>query len=155
MARLPLRAARACCLSLMIALAAVPTARAARPTPAPQPDQIQGNWATEDGDGVIAVAPCTDSAALCGRIVGIRHPPGAPVPPRCGMVILRNQRPAEDGSWRGNVLDPRSGRTFGAQMWLDDAGNLRVRGFLISPLLGQTQIWHRYAGQLGSDCTMS
>lgn len=155
MARLAARTRLACSISVMIGLAGLPAARAARPTPAPQPDQVQGNWATEGGDGVIAVAPCADSAALCGRIVGIRRPPGVPVPARCGVVILRNQQPAEDGSWRGNVFDPRSGRTFGAQMWLDDAGNLRVRGFLLSPLLGQTQTWHRYDGRLGSDCTMS
>lgn len=155
MARLPPCARLACCLSIMVWLAAMAAAQAARPTPAPQPDQIQGNWVTEDGDGVIALAPCADAAALCGRIVGIRRPPGAPVPPRCGVVVLRNQLPAEDGSWRGDVFDPRSGRTFGARLRLDEAGNLRVRGFLLSPLLGQTQIWHRYAGRLGSDCSMS
>lgn len=155
MPRLPPRARLACRLAATVWLATMPAARAARPTPAPPPDQVQGNWATEDGGGVIALAPCADAAALCGRIVGIRRPPGAPVPPRCGVVILRNQKPAEDGSWRGDVFDPRSGRTFGARLWLDDAGNLRVRGFLLSPLLGQTQIWHRYSGQLGDDCTMS
>ncbi len=155
MARSASRLCLACGIAVLAGLFAAPAARAARPSPALQPDAVQGNWVTGDGEGVIAVAPCPDSDAVCGRIVGIRRPPGAPVPPRCGVVILRNQRPTEDGSWRGEVFDPRSGRIFGARLWLDEAGDLHVRGFLFSPLLGETQTWHRYAGTLGADCAMS
>ena len=117
-----------------------------------------GWWQTEDGDGVIRVESCGD--ALCGRIVGIRRLPGAPVPrdwegrPECGLEILRDEKPADDGRWRGTITDPRNGTVYHAILWLDDDGALRVRGYVGIPLLGQTQTWHRYEGALTPDCAM-
>ncbi len=129
---------------------------AAAPRRAPPPDPVQGAWTTQDGNGVIAIAPCGD--ALCGRIVGIRRAPGAPIPrdvtgaSQCGLTILRNERPTAEGDWLGEITDPRSGKTYGAKLWLDRHGNLRVRGFLGVPLLGETQTWRRFTGTIGEGC---
>jgi uncharacterized protein (DUF2147 family) len=123
---------------------------------ATRPDQVVGNWTTEDGNGVIAIENCGDS--LCGRIVGIQRAPGEPIPKdvhgdsQCGLVIISNERPTHDGHWLGNVTDPRDGTTYGAQLWLDEDHNLRIRGFLGLPLLGQTKTWHPFTGHLTGGC---
>jgi uncharacterized protein (DUF2147 family) len=142
--------ARASSAALLgIAIAGVP-AQAAGPA------AVTGMWATEDGHGVIAIEACGD--ALCGRIVGIARPPGTPIPrdvrgiSQCGLTILTNEKPTGDGAWLGEITDPRDGTTYGAKIWLDRSGNLRVRGFLGIPLLGQTQTWHRFTGRLTTAC---
>jgi hypothetical protein len=40
------------------------------------------------------------------------------------------------------------------ELHLDPHGELRLRGFLGIPLLGQTQTWTRYAGPLPEDCRL-
>ena len=115
-----------------------------------------GNWSTEGGHGVIAIAPCGE--ALCGRIVGIERAPDEPMPtdvqgrPQCELTIIRNEMPTEDGRWRGDVTNPRDGKTYRALLWVDDAGRLNLRGYIGIPLLGSTQIWNRYPGRLSDGC---
>lgn len=118
-----------------------------------------GTWLTEGGHGVIAIAECGD--ALCGRIVGIDRAPGAPMPtdvqgrPECGLTILTNEKPTSDQAWLGQITDPRNGRTYGAKLWVDGNGNLHLRGFLGVPLLGSTQVWRPFTGQLSADCAIA
>jgi uncharacterized protein (DUF2147 family) len=115
-----------------------------------------GRWLTANGHGVVEIAPCGDT--LCGRIVGIDRAPTEPMPtdvdgrPQCGLTIIHNERRLADGIWRGAVTDPRDGRTYHAELWVDDDDNLHLRGYLGIPLLGETQIWHRYTGALTADC---
>jgi uncharacterized protein (DUF2147 family) len=129
-----------------------------RPAKAIEPGGPVGLWLTESGDGVIEVAPCGN--ALCGRIVGIGRAPGAPIPTdvqgrsQCGLTILKVEDPTPDGIWTGSVTDPRNGSTYGAQLWLDHAGQLHLRGYLGIPLLGQTQTWTRYPGRLSDGCRL-
>ena len=146
------RAAMLVSLALLLATAA----HAAPPRPATLPVQVLGPWLTQGGDGVIAIEACGD--ALCGRIVGIRRKPGEPMPrdvhgaPQCGLTILKRERATAEGDWLGQITDPRDGKTYGARLWLDARGNLRVRGFLGLPLFGQTQTWRRFTGTLGPEC---
>jgi uncharacterized protein (DUF2147 family) len=155
-----LRAARLFGVLLLgVALMASPPAGAGRADPAhTMPEQVAGLWTTEDGNGVIAIEPCGD--ALCGRIVGIVRQPGEPIPTdvhgasQCGLTIITEERPESDGTWLGHVTDPRTGTIYGAQIWLGHDGNLRLRGFLGIPLLGQTQTWHHFTGRLASGCAL-
>ena len=139
-----------------IGLALVGLAFAVSAEAGPPPASVTGTWLTPGGDGVIAIEPCGD--ALCGRIVGITRAPGEPMPTdvrgvsQCGLTIIDNEHPADDGAWLGHVTDPRTGDTYGAKLWIDADGNLRMRGFLGLPLLGQTQIWHPYTGRLTQSC---
>jgi len=100
------------------------TATPARPTPSPL-----GNWSTSNGRGIVA---CGD--ALCGRIVGIDRKPTDRMPTdvrgrsQCGLTIITNQRPKGDGTWLGEVTDPRDGDIYQAKLWINDDGNLRLRG---------------------------
>lgn len=117
----------------------------------------QGRWWTQDHDGVIAIEPC--GAALCGRIMGEDQPflpDGTPQrdvhgAPQCGLVILHDARLEQDGRWYGLITDPRDGQDWHCELWLEN-GTLRLRGYVLITLLGQTQTWTRFAGRLSADC---
>jgi uncharacterized protein (DUF2147 family) len=132
------------------------TAASASADPAGSP---VGNWATANGHGVIEIAQCGD--ALCGRIVGIDRKPTEPMPtdvdgrPQCGLTIINNERSQSDGTWLGQVSDPRDGGVYQAKLWLDERGDLRLRGFIGLPVLGSTQTWHRFTGHLSAECRLA
>lgn len=142
--RLPLKA-----LAAALLLVAAP-ASAAGP---------EGVWLTATRDGVIAIAACAGS--LCGRIVGmgeIRRPDGGlPADPQghpmCGLTILR-AAPDGPAQWAGDITDPQTGTSWHCTLHLDEAGHLLLRGYVLLPLLGQTQTWTRYTGPLAADCAM-
>jgi uncharacterized protein (DUF2147 family) len=117
-----------------------------------------GLWQASGG-GVIEISQC--GQALCGRIVGIPRTPREPIPKdwagrsQCGLTIIRQASAAQDGSWSGRITDPRDGTEYQMKLWVDDRGSLHVRGYIGVPLLGQTQIWRRYAGRLGPECAIA
>ena len=73
----------------------------------------------------------------------------------CGLTIIQNMAMTDAGHWRGNILNPEDGRMYDAELHVDDAGRLQLRGFLLIPLLGSTQVWTHYAGRVASDCRMT
>jgi uncharacterized protein (DUF2147 family) len=118
---------------------------------------ITGYWLTQGGDGVIQVYAC--GADLCGRIAGFFLDRRWEPTPRdyrgvsqCGLPLIDNARPEGPNSWRGTIVNPRNGKVYGAELHLTPQGDLALRGFLGIPLLGQTQIWTRYKGQVPADC---
>lgn len=137
-----------------LALAALAGPAAAQPAPTPL-----GTWTTANGHGVIEIAQCGD--ALCGQIVGIDRAPADPMPTdvngtsQCHLTIIRDEKPEPDGTWRGQITDPRDGTAYHAELWVGDDGNLRVRGFIGIPLLGATQVWHKFAGHLTAECGLA
>jgi uncharacterized protein (DUF2147 family) len=143
--------ALACCV-VMLVLSGL--SASATPTTSPT-----GTWLTANGHGVVAIAQCGDT--LCGRIVGIDREPTEPMPtdvdghPQCGLTIITNGRPAADGTWLGKITDPRNGNTYQAKLWVDEDGDLHLRGFIGIPLLGSTQIWRRYTGHLTALCGLA
>jgi uncharacterized protein (DUF2147 family) len=116
-----------------------------------------GLWQTQGG-GVIEIFWCGNF--MCGSIVGIPRAPGAPIPKdsagrsECGLTIMRQVSEMQDGSWSGHITDPRDGNQYRVKLWVDDRGNLHLRGYILLPLLGQTQIWQRYTGRVGPECTV-
>jgi len=136
------------------------TAIASRAYAAPATNSAPlGDWSTENGHGVIEIARCGE--ALCGRIVGIDRKPTEPMPTdvhgrsQCGLTIITNERPETDGTWLGQVADPRDGDVYHAKLWLGEDGNLRLRGFVGIPVLGSTQTWHRFTGRLTAGCGLA
>ena len=140
-------------LSCLGATLAAPSAFAAA-TPSPL-----GTWLTANGHGVVEIAQCGD--ALCGRIVGIERSPTEPVPTdvngnsQCGLTIISKEKPDGEGTWLGEVTDPRDGGRYQAKLWVDDSGNLRLRGFIGIPALGATQVWRKFTGHLGAECRLA
>jgi uncharacterized protein (DUF2147 family) len=128
--------------------------------PAAPPRDPTGDWFTEDKTGVIHVGPCgTD---ICGSIVGISKwaPDGSPPKDtegrsQCQLVFIHDMKPGDDGRRHGTVTDPRDGKTYTAQLWIDGEGDLRLRGYIGLPILGSTQIWTKFTGKRQPDCHFS
>jgi uncharacterized protein (DUF2147 family) len=142
------------CAVTMLALGLIASPASATRTPS-----LVGAWSTANGHAVIEIAQCGD--ALCGRIVGVERGPDEPIPTdvhgrsQCGLTIITNEKPETDSTWLGKVTDPRDGGTYQAKLWLDEAGDLNLRGFIGIPQLGATQTWHRFTGHLSADCRLS
>jgi uncharacterized protein (DUF2147 family) len=122
-------------------------------------DSPVGAWSTANGHGVVAIEQCGD--ALCGRIVGIDREPTEPMPTdvrgrsQCGLTIITHGKPEGDGTWLGQITDPRDGNTYHAKLWLDKDGNLTLRGYIGIPLFGSTQIWRPFTGRLTAECGLA
>jgi len=117
-----------------------------------------GDWMTEDHKGVITIAPCGD--ALCGAITGLSEfPPGGRRDvhgaQECQLQIIKDMRPGDDGRHHGTVDNPENGKVYHAQLWVDDAGVLNLRGYVGIPLLGETRNWTKFVGKRAPDCHFS
>ena len=117
-----------------------------------------GRWLTANGHGVVQIDRC-GGIALCGRIVGLRpdHPTDSPPTdlhgrPQCGLMVITGAVPSGRSEWTGRIANPEDGKVYGARLWLDASGQLRLRGYLGLPLFGQTVIWQPFAGQIADQC---
>jgi uncharacterized protein (DUF2147 family) len=142
--------------TLVMAAAAAFFALSSLPASAQRESNPVGSWLTEGGHGVIRIEPCAQG--LCGAIVGIDRKPGEPMPtdhagqPQCGLVILRSSADIESGISRGHITDPRDGKVYDAQLWVDGTGKLHLRGYIGVPLLGKTQVWQPFSGHISDGC---
>lgn len=120
-------------------------------TPLAAAEPVAGRWMTADKDAVIAIAPC--GSKLCGTIDRFLVPPPQGLDQRdvnnkdaklrsrklLGMPILTGFT-FTDGAWRGQIYDPKSGKTY--RSVLEPAGNvLKVKGCI--SIFCQTQTWTR------------
>lgn len=120
--------------------------------PAMAADPITGNWITEDKDAVVNIAPCGNS--LCGKIVKFLKTPPEGVGQRdtnnpdtskrsrklLGLPVLTGF--SEDGDeWRGQIYDPKKGKTYRSLLQRQSSGKLQVKG-CIGPFC-KSQTWTR------------
>lgn len=126
------------------ALALAPMAWAAEP--------ITGRWVTQDKDAVVAIAPCGN--ALCGRIERFLVPPpegndqrdiNNPDPAKRARKLLGSAilfgLAADGNGWRGQVYDPKKGKTYAAKLRRKPDGTLEMKG-CIGPFC-QSQVWKK------------
>lgn len=120
-----------------------------------------GYWVSSGREIVLQIAPCGDD--LCGFIAGIAlSHPGDAMPtdwrgqPQCGFLMLRvaPAPPADDGTerWKGALQDPRNGNVYRTMVKFDAAGNLGLHGYIGLPILGETQVWPKFNGQILPGC---
>lgn len=135
---------------LYLSLIAVPPAGAQGQAPV-------GVWLHANGRIRLEIAPCGD--LLCGKLVWFRWPNDAqgqplndlknPDPalrgrPLLGLTVLSGLRPVGEGKWEDGVIyNPDDGKTYHAQASFKDNDTLRVRAYVVLPLLGKTLIWSR------------
>ena len=128
-------------LALLAIAATTPPAWATTP--------IAGRYLTEDGAGIVQVAPC--GGATCGRLVRIpKAKPGAPTTdvnnrdpslrgrPIQGISILSGF--SEQGAdWRGTIYNPRNGKSYKSIISKNPDGSLKGQGcicLLSDPTMG-------------------
>jgi uncharacterized protein (DUF2147 family) len=113
---------------------------------------ITGRWVTGEKDAVVAIAKCGKS--FCGRIEKfLILPPGGKDqrdvnnsdPAKRGRKLIGTAilygLTEDDGVWRGQVYDPKSGRTYTSEVRGKGDGSLEVKG-CFGPIC-QTQVWKR------------
>jgi uncharacterized protein (DUF2147 family) len=117
-------------------------------SPAAAAQPIAGKWLTDDGKGVVEIAPC--GANLCGKITRLLVKAGAnPTDsnnsdpalrnrPLLGLNILSGFRDA-GAAWEGTIYSPERGRTFRSVVKRNADGSLAVKGCM-GPIC-QTQRW--------------
>lgn len=134
---------KAVALSLALAALAVP-AHAAEP--------IAGRWVTAEKDAVVAIGKC--GKAHCGTIEKFlilpkggndqrdvnNTDPAKRTRKLIGTPILTGLT-ADAVVWRGQVYDPKSGKTYTSEVRRRDANTLEVKG-CVGPFC-QTQVWRK------------
>jgi len=122
----------------------------------PQPG-VTGAWLVQDKKAIIEIYPCDPN--MCGRIVWMAEPlrpdgsikrdehnsdPAQHARPICGLPLMFGFKPAGPNEYEeGRIYDPSDGSTWHAEMRLDSANALRLRGYVLMPLLGKSQTWTR------------
>lgn len=133
--------------ALALSLAAVGLA-----VPAQAAEPITGRWVTAEKDAVVSIGKC--GKALCGTLEKFLIAPKGGNDQRdeknadpakrtrklIGTPILLN---LTDGGevWRGQVYDPKSGRTYTSEVRRKDAQTIEVKGCV--GFLCQTHAWKR------------
>jgi len=119
---------------------------------------VHGIWLDEDGEAAIEIAAC--EAGICGEIVWLREPlvegdkPKLDIHngdralrdrPILGLRLLEGFRPDGPGRWTGGrIYDPNNGKSYRCKLELEDGGEtLKIRGYVLTPLLGRTTRWAR------------
>jgi uncharacterized protein (DUF2147 family) len=123
---------------------------------------VIGIWLGHDRDGYVEISPC--GKFMCGYIISILDPTLPPNPrdiynekpdqrsrPICGLQVLGELKHAGDSWGDGWVYDPRRGKRYTANIWLNDPTTLSVRGYVGIKIMSETKIWTR-AGKSIARC---
>jgi uncharacterized protein (DUF2147 family) len=143
------------------------TAGAAQSTPkqptaaqsANKPLTAAGLWEEADDQGVVGAwfLFAEKDGVFSGRLVKMFKKGDEPLVETCskctgdqknarmlGLTIVKDMKRTGLKYKDGSILDPRDGSVYHAEMELSpDGKQLSVRGYLLMPLLGQTQVWNR------------
>ncbi len=122
--------------------------------PASAAEPVAGRWLTADKDAVIVIAPC--GKALCGTIEkflvappqgndqrDINNPDPAKRKRRLLGSAILSSFTADGDLWRGQIYDPKSGKSYRSVIRRKSANALEVKG-CIGPFC-QTQVWEKVA----------
>lgn len=134
-----------------IQFVAVAIALATSAAPAMAQQSISGNWRTEDGSALVRIGQC--GATTCGRITQILRSERGPNPldannpdaslrsrPIRGLSILTGFT-ADGDLWRGQIYDPKAGKTYRSVLQRQGADRLSVKGCIA--MFCREQIWTR------------
>ena len=132
-----------------------------------QSSSVMGTWLTASGLAQIRIGPCADPARgpLCGFVVGLinpKGPDGAAISPEAatdyrnpdaalrtrkvlGMPLIWGFKATSDPNVfeEGQIYNGENGKTYNANISLQPDGKLRLRGYVGTPMFGETQLWTR------------
>ncbi len=129
-------------LIAILALILATSANAAAP--------VTGRWVTQEKDAIVEIAPC--GSGICGKIARFLvtppqgagqkdiHNPDKSLRSRTllGSNVLTGFK-ADGTQWRGQIYDPKSGKTYRSIIYKGVSGNLVVKG-CVGPFC-KTQTW--------------
>ena len=114
-----------------------------------------GVWLHPDKRIEIEIATCGER--LCAKIIWLKRPNGddghpladvknkAPAlrkRPLVGLNVLQGLRAVGENDWEdGEIYNPDDGVNYRTRMSIESNGNLRIRAFVLLPMLGHTLIW--------------
>jgi uncharacterized protein (DUF2147 family) len=132
-----------------------------------QQPSVMGTWLTASGKAQVRIGACSNPASgpVCGFIVGLidpKGPDGVVVAPEVatdwrntdpalrsrkvlGMPLIWGFKKGSDANTfeDGQIYNGENGKTYNANISLQPDGKLRLRGYVGSPMFGETQIWTR------------
>lgn len=132
-----------------------------------QVPSVMGTWLTASGVAKVRIGPCGDPASgpICGFVVTLINPKGADgkvVAPEAatdyrnadsalrsrkviGMPLIWGfKQGSEPNSFEGGqIYNAENGKIYSANINLQPDGTLRLRGYVGSPMFGETQVWTR------------
>ncbi len=139
----------------------------ANPAAAQSADAILGTWLTTDEDGyrdsVVEIVRQGTSYTGLVRWVALQtypagdHMAGQPLVDRenpdpalrerpvLGLPVLQGLQFSGDSWQGGTIYSVRSGKTYRVRLKLPRPGTLEVRGYLATPLFGESVYWSRSA----------
>lgn len=79
-----------------------------------------------------------DQGKRCEKCTGKDH--NQPIE---GLVILKGLKKEGDSFKGGQILDPKSGKTYKCEISFSNTNELKVRGYIGISLIGRSQIWKR------------
>jgi uncharacterized protein (DUF2147 family) len=113
-----------------------------------QPAPPQGLWLTATGNLQVEIAPC--GPALCGVAAKVlanhsmrNSKDTVAEPPKVGMLIISDLKPAEPGTWKGHIFNRENGKTYDCLVEPQGADALKLRVYVGLPLFGKDQVWRR------------
>jgi uncharacterized protein (DUF2147 family) len=113
-------------------------------------NNIVGKWHTVKKNSIVEIYQ--SNGIFYGKITSIathaksiydEHNPDPKLRNRSmvGVVILKDFI-YKDGEWiNGTIYNPVNGKTYSCEMWIDENGNLNIRGYVL--FFYNTQIWTR------------
>lgn len=132
-----------------------------------QDSKVFGTWLTASGVAQVRIGPCADQASgpVCGFIIGLinpKGPDGKVVPPEVatdyrnadpklrdrkviGMALIWGFKKTADPNAfeNGQIYNGENGKMYNANIGLEADGRLRLRGYVGTPMFGETQYWTR------------
>ena len=128
---------------------------------------VMGTWLTQSGVAQVKMQPCGEPSAgpVCGFVVGLVNPKGPdgqsvsadqatdyrnPDPNLRGRKVIGMpliwgfKKTADPNAFEeGHIYNGENGKVYTANISLQPDGTLRLRGYVGSPMFGETQIWTR------------
>lgn len=102
---------------------------------------LKGIWLTQNKQAKIEIYQVSNGDYF-GKIVWTADKSKAAAK-YMGMTIIRNMHKKEDGSYKGEVLDPQKDNTYNSIIKLKSNNLMELRGYIGISLFGKSENWTR------------
>ena len=117
-------------------------------------NDIVGKWVTPGGKSNVEIKKSGNG--YVGKLIWLKEPNRNGKPktdmqnpnkalqsrPLIGLSLLSNFVFKGD-HWEGTIYNPEDGKSYSCNLTLTNANTLQVRGYVLNPAFGKTQVWSR------------